>query len=336
MSEAASARLSAALRSCSARICAVTSSVTPSNQRIRPSASKRGAFWVRSHRSAPLCVFVNVGGISTGCRRAHTTCVTGPNHLGVVRKYVAQLVPEGLSLGALEDACALGVPDDELAHRVQLHALDEDSHGQVQENGVEEAVGLFQSLLGRAELLHRPGQVGNLALGSEARLDQARQRLETLNLVVRQLSWNRIGHAKGADGEPLVARHQRHPGVEANVTSDDQRIARESGICGCVLDRADLFGAHNRVRAEREVPRCFGRIRTVPGDEPLAALVDQTDEPDRGARHHRRESGKVVESRIGGRIEQTHPPKASQALHLHRRNGCGPHVTEDGTLASPL
>ena len=78
MSEAASARLSAALRSCSARICAVTSSVTPSNQRIRPSASKRGAFWVRSHRSAPLCVFVNVGGISTGCRRAHTSASLAP------------------------------------------------------------------------------------------------------------------------------------------------------------------------------------------------------------------------------------------------------------------
>ncbi len=101
-----------------------------------------------------------------------------------------------------------------------------------------------------------------------------------------------------------VAAEQRRAGVEADVRRvGDERVVREARVDRGVGDLEQLGRREDRVRAERQVARCFRHVEPVVRLEPLAVLVDQRDDGDRHAQALGDERGDVVVRRIGPGVE---------------------------------
>jgi len=107
-----------------------------------------------------------------------------------------------------------------------------------------------------------------------------------------------------------------------------QRVVAKARILQRVGYLEDLL-AGDGVGAEGNVTRGFADVQADPALEPLAAVIDQRDQCNRGVAHLRGQRGEVVEGAFFGRIEDFVTQQGRQAREFawlrggwHRRRDC--------------
>jgi len=160
--------------------------------------------------------------------------------------------------------------------------------------------------------------------------DEAGQLEQHRPLGLVEVSRLAIDDAQRADAGTAL-QHQRCAGVEADVrVAGDQRIRGEAAVAACVGHLEDLV-AGDGVVAESHVARRFVDARQAHVRlEPLAFLVDQADQRDRGAAERRCHSREPVEDRLMGTVEHQQLAQARQACGFAHGGSSREHVLDAG------